>query len=513
MPRQTKAMLEKENLAMHRRITRLEKQLAQIEQIQAALRESEERFTRAFHGSATAQVISFVETGQILDINAAGCRLLGYAYDEIVGHTIMELGLWADSLDQQKKYRQLREQGGPGHYEIQTQTHSGEIRTLLVSSEPIELKGMQCLITTGVDITDRKHLKRALRENEEKYSAIFYQSIIPAALLRIPENIFVDVNDAIERTFGYSRREVIGKNSVEAGFFQPAERDRVYAEFQQGNLVNGIEAQFFKKSGDMLVAIIKANQVEFGGQKYIMISIQDITERKLAEYELSHTHAQLHQLSRQLLKAQEQERQIIARELHDEIGQTLTALKLLLEMAQRPPVEQSRNRLEQACNIVDELIERTSRLSLDLHPPILDDHRILPALLWLTDTFTSQTQFRIDLAHEGVQDKLFDPIVTSTVYRLVQAALTNVARHAGVNYALVRISADDARLELIIEDAGCGFDIKSVWLRRECVGLVGMSERVQLLNGDFNVDSAPGHGTRVTIHLPLDAQARQELQL
>jgi PAS domain S-box-containing protein len=356
---------------------------------------------------------------------------------------------------------------------------------------------------TALDITERKLAEQALRESEVKYSVLFHKAAIPAALVQLPESIIVDVNEAIEQTFGYDRSEIIGKNSVEAGLFQSDERERIYAAFQQGILTEGSEARFLKKSGEGLIALVKANAVEFGGRKHAMITIQDITARKRAEQELIRAHEQLQELSRQLLETQENERRSIARELHDEIGQTLTGLKILLEMALRPPVEKNCEKIKQAQKAAGDLIEQVSRLSLNLRPTMLDDFGLLPTLLWLTDSFTAQTEIQIDFTHEGIHNKRFDPATESAAYRLVQASLTNVARHAGVKQVKAQILASDERLHLMIEDAGRGFDLEAVRARGEASGLTGMRERVNLLKGDFNIDTAPGHGTRINIHLPL----------
>jgi PAS domain S-box-containing protein len=356
---------------------------------------------------------------------------------------------------------------------------------------------------TALDITERKLAEQALRESEEKYSVLFHKAAIPAALVQLPESIIVDVNEAIEQTFGYDRHEIVGRNSVDAGLFQPDERERIYAAFQQGILTEGSEARFLKKSGEELIALVKANAVEFGGRKHAMITIQDITARKSAEQELTRAHEQLQELSRQLLEAQESERHAIARELHDEIGQTLTGLNILLKMALRPPADENCEKIKQAQKAASDLIERVSRLSLNLRPTMLDDFGLLPALLWLTGTFTTQTEMQIDFSHEGVLNKRFDPALESTAYRLIQASLTNVARHAGVKQVKVKISAKDDLLNLLIEDEGRGFDLESVRARGEASGLTGMGERVRLLKGDFKIDTTPGHGTRIIVHLPL----------
>ena len=214
-------------------------------------------------------------------------------------------------------------------------------------------------------------------------------------------------------------------------------------------------------------------------------------------------------LSRQVIEAQENERRAIGRELHDEIGQTLTGLKILLEMVQRQSLETSREKLVQIQDVVGELIDHVNALSLDLRPPMLDDLGLLPALLWFIDRFTSRMNVTVAFQHDGLQNKRFTPAVETAVYRLVQEALTNIARHAKVETANVRILVREKYLELSVEDQGAGFDVQTAFERRDALGLNGMRERVRLLDGDLEVNSTPGEGTRIFFRLPLKEEGRE----
>jgi signal transduction histidine kinase len=245
--------------------------------------------------------------------------------------------------------------------------------------------------------------------------------------------------------------------------------------------------------------LISAQIVVLNQEELLLAEIVDITERKRAE-------EQLQALSRQLLEAQEQERRAIGRELHDEIGQTLTGLKILLEVAQRLPTAESHRKLEQAQEAAGELIDRVGALSLDLRPPMLDDLGLLPALLWFVDRYSTRTNIQVEFHHAGIVDRRLAPALETAAYRLAQEALTNVARHAGVDKVAVWISAREAELDLRVEDAGRGFEAQPVLERQETGGLSGMHERVRLLSGELEIDSAPGQGTRVFIRLPLDQE-------
>jgi len=208
----------------------------------------------------------------------------------------------------------------------------------------------------------------------------------------------------------------------------------------------------------------------------------------------------LQALSRQMVKVQEDERRHIARELHDEVGQLLTGLKLSLNMSTTGDARDAY--LGEAQALVQDLMARVREISLDLRPAMLDDLGLLPALWWYLERYTARTQVQVTFKHTGLERRL-PPEVETAVYRLVQEGLTNVARHAEVGEAVVRVWVDTEVVGVEIEDAGRGFDARRLSTGGSTSGLTGMFERVNLLGGQLWVDSTPGMGTRVTGELPL----------
>lgn len=208
----------------------------------------------------------------------------------------------------------------------------------------------------------------------------------------------------------------------------------------------------------------------------------------------------LETLSRRLLEIQEAERRHIARELHDEIGQALTGLKLSLEMSTGARGSAAAPSLDEARRLVNDLIARVRELSLDLRPAMLDDLGLLAALVWHFERYAKQTGVRVEFQHAGL-DRRFRPDVETAAYRIAQEALTNVARHAGVRAVAVRVRAEGNALTVEVEDRGRGFDGAAAL--RPSGGLGGMRERAVLLGGRLTVDSALGAGTCVTAELPL----------
>jgi GAF domain-containing protein len=219
--------------------------------------------------------------------------------------------------------------------------------------------------------------------------------------------------------------------------------------------------------------------------------------------------SRLQGLSGRLMEVQEAERRHLARELHDEIGQLLTGLRLTLEVPE-PPSTVVAERLALAQSLVAELLDRIRALSLDLRPSILDDLGLLPALLGHIERYTSQTKMRVHLEHSGL-DRRFAAETETAVYRIVQEALTNVARHGRVEEVTVRLWATDDVLGVQVEDHGAGFDPETVSAGRTG-GLAGLRERAALLNGHLTVETRPGRGVRLTAEVPLHGSLRRSAE-
>lgn len=225
-------------------------------------------------------------------------------------------------------------------------------------------------------------------------------------------------------------------------------------------------------------------------------------------------------LSRRVVQVQEAERRQLARELHDEIGGILTGLKVTLASAAQSlgsPIKGGskgrrsvRDLIQGGLAIVTDLIARVRDLSLRLRPGLLDDLGLVPTLLWHFERFTSQTGVRVEFRHAPLEERRFPLEIETTAYRIVQEALTNVARHSVARSATVRLWVTDASLGVQIEDQGVGFDPHEERLRptSEGIGLEGMRERALSLDGHLEIESTPGCGVRVTVELPFDGGAR-----
>lgn len=244
-----------------------------------------------------------------------------------------------------------------------------------------------------------------------------------------------------------------------------------------------------------------------GGQFLGAVSRQSLLEallqREREQYaELVHARDRLRAMSWRLMEVQEDERRHLSRELHDEIGQILTGLNLTLAGGAHGSADQAKISLDKARGLVSDLMVRVRELSLGLRPSMLDDMGLLAALLWHFERYTAQTQVQVVFEHGRLTGR-FAPEIETAAYRIVQEALTNIARHADVNEVTVSCASDSDALRVQIQDRGVGFDPEAVLARQSAGGLTGMRERAELLDGRFTLESAPGKGTRVIVELPL----------
>jgi PAS domain S-box-containing protein len=317
-------------------------------------------------------------------------------------------------------------------------------------------------------------------------------------------------NKAVQQDLGLDPQHVVGRYCPKAvhGLDEPFPGCPLEEAVAKGQAV---ERELFDPPSGRWVrsAIYPTGHQTQNGREIFVHMIHDITERVQAKEALQQHAEQLQALSRRLVEIQESERRRIARELHDEIGQSLTGLKLILDMTDRLPPDAVSASLGEARTIVNELVVQVRNMSLDLRPAMLDDLGLLHTLLWHFKRYTAQTRIDVTFRRSGVEGRRFAPQAETAVYRIVQEALTNVARHAGVSDVTVRLWADGDVLGVQVEDRGVGFDPDVVPVGAS-TGLSGMRERVALLGGQLTVESARRVGTRLTAELPLREEGERK---
>jgi signal transduction histidine kinase len=225
------------------------------------------------------------------------------------------------------------------------------------------------------------------------------------------------------------------------------------------------------------------------------------TKVKKRTAKLYRANKQLRLYASEVIRAHEDERKQVACELHDQIGQSLTSLKLMINRAGLSPSKEASSILSEAQIELSELIRQVREMSLNLRPSMLDDLGLLPTLLWHIERYTIQTRVKVDFEYSGL-NRSFSPYISIAVYRIVQEALTNIARHAKVNEAKVDAWTSEKTICLVVEDRGSGFNAAGLRIGTSA-GLSGMRERALSLGGIFEIESSPDKGTRLTAEIPL----------
>jgi hypothetical protein len=251
------------------------------------------------------------------------------------------------------------------------------------------------------------------------------------------------------------------------------------------------------------------SQASEGGKRYFTVILRDITLRKQGEDALRESQRELRELSARVLEAREEEKTLIARELHDELGQLLTALKMdLAWLRERLTVDgETAEKLGEMGAMLDQTVSATRRISADLRPLMLDDLGLADAANWLVDDFARRSGVHCDLKLEGDGPLAEAPKpVATAVYRALQESLTNIARHSGAKQAWIVLAAEDEAIEMEVEDDGRGIQPEEIGKARS-LGLKGMRERINYLGGSFEIARAPRGGTRLRLRVPLERGA------
>ena len=476
-----------------------------LEASDEALCETNETLRALFHASPLA-IIAMDPDGIVDMWNRSAERIFGWSEQEVLGQpnpVVPEA--------KQDEFHALRERVLHGEsvtlVEAQRQKKDGSVIEVSIAAAPVygvheKIRGIMLVCD---DITERKQAEEALREREERFRSVT-QSTHDAIIVADEQGHIQSWNRGAHTMFGYTETEVLNQPLtllMPTHHHEPHSRAmaRVTQTGESRLAGQTIELTGLRKDGtefplELSLAMWKAKTGTFFSG-----IIRDLTERKREEQ----TRARL-----TAMVFEEAERRRIAGELHDQIGQMLTALKLTLEAVGRQPDVTSRGKLEIAQRSVEELIRRVHDMSLDLRPPMLDDLGLVPALLWFFQKYTAQTNVQVTFQHTGLERR-FEQEVETAAYRVVQEALTNVARHAKVTGAMVRVWAVDGTVWVQIEDKGIGFDLS--FKPGTTLGLTGMLERARGLGGDLTVESAPGRGTRVTAELPLELPVKQSKQM
>ena len=484
-------------------------------------KQTEENFRRSMEDSPLGVRIITAE-GDTIYANRAILDIYGYDNLEELKKTPIKDRYTPASYAEFKIRKEKRERGefGPSEYEIGIVRKNGDVRYVHVFRKEAFWNGEKQYQALYRDITERKRSKEALRETESKYHELF-------TLMRLMSDTMPDLLWAkdLNKQFIFANKahcekllhaadtaEPIGKTDL---FFAQRERDlhpenptwhtfgEVCMDSDAITIKEMREMQFDEYGNvqgrylylDVHKAPLFTNEGKLIG---VVGSARDITERKHAEEELKNVKDSLEQFSQHLVEAIEGERARISRELHDELGQSLTALKIDLNwMHDHPSLKnESETKLVRMIDIVNRTIREVQTIASELRPNILEDLGLVPAIEWYCEEFEKRTGIRCETDLEDIYSQNMQ--LSLTLFRVTQEALTNIVRHANATTVKVKIHPTKKGITLEIIDNGIGIDENKISSNKS-LGIIGMRERVRQCGGRLEITSLQPKGTSVSV--------------
>jgi PAS domain S-box-containing protein len=467
---------------------------------QEALQASEARY-RAL-SEATFEAIFISEKGVCLDANQRAAELFGYDYNELVG--IFGTDVIAPESKELVKHNMLSGYEKP--YDAIAQKKNGTKFHVEIRGKMMKYKDKEVRITVIRDINEQKRAAEALRKSEKRYRDLF--NSIPIGLYQTtPEGVILDVNAAMLDILGYPDRNTLLRTKSLETYIDLEDRKQFQQLLEEKGFVHDFTVQLSRHDGRSIWVTINTTIVHDTDSQmtYYEGAMADISDRIEAE-------EYIHNLSHQLMRAQENERRMISRELHDRVAQDLSLLKITSDTLfdYQPAVNpEIKRKVSDFSSLLQRAIFTVRDLAYDLRPPGLDDMGLVAALSMYCDDFSEKSGVDVDFKASGIDQFKLDSDTKINLYRLTQEGLNNIRKHAGADRATIKLVGAFPHVILRIEDDGIGFDVaerRRFADREKRMGLRSMSERVNLLQGRITVQSRPMKGTKIKIKIPLQEE-------
>jgi len=480
---------------------RLEAELTERKRAEQTLRASEARYRNLVENAAIGILVCLPD-GTILSANRAALGAFGFDSEAEIKKTLVT-ERYVDPGDRQRLFKAFESTGVARGFELRMKRRSGaefwaSLNVITQTGESGERQHLALI----EDITGRKQAEAAMIESEMKFRSLFEQSM-DAIYIGTPEGRVTDVNQAWLKLFGYTRDDLTNLNAS-ALYADPSDRETFARRMLETGFVED-EVRYRKKDGTVFDC--QRTQVAIRDESGRVVLFQgvnrDVTERKRAERALAESREELRLLARRVEQAREEERTTIARELHDQVGQTFTALKLDIARL-RQALEQARPELVPLLNSMEAMAvagtDDVRRISSELRPGALDDHGLAGPIESQLEQLRQRTSIAFSFERGNAECSL-DTGQTTALFRVFQELVTNVVRHAGAQKVHIHLGRKGATCVLTVSDDGRGIDAAHI-TDRHSLGIVGMRERLLPYGGELRFESAPGRGTTARVALP-----------
>lgn len=480
-----------------------------------ALRESEFKYRDLFE-SAQDIILFLDQNGDILDINPRGEVLSGYSREKLLEMNVIEDLAVPEDRQVLEGVLERVVRGHKVSYDVRWKTKGGEMLHLDGSTTPRFSPEGDFITTRCIlrDVTERVQAEESLKESEEKYRQLF-QSATDALFLVDEDTLdILDANQTAQEMYGYTREEFLSLKAPDLSA-QPDETRGTIQTFsaesdKEGRAEFQVPLRYHKKKdGTVMVVEITVKHLELQGSRVNLSLIRDITERTMLENELRRRKGELESLTARLVEADEAQRRRFARDLHDQVGQTLSLLRFNLDRLKSRIDEEALDKksmvakISEAASLVDETSQSIRQVINNLRPPVLDDYGLFAALHWYVDQLENQVEMDMEVQGDSLHPRL-PSRDENILYRVTQEALSNVVRHARATRVTVRLKEEKGRVTLEIADNGRGFNPVDVGMEEESRGwgLINMRERAEVIGGSFSIESEKGRGTVVQVMVP-----------
>lgn len=368
----------------------------------------------------------------------------------------------------------------------------------------ISYENQPCLMGTGIDISSLKNAEEELRLSEQKYKLLFENNPLPIIVFSKIDLRILEVNVAAISHYGFSKEEFLQMNAKE---LRPREEFTRFEEKVRDPIGSGGYLGTWrhrKRDGSFIDVEISGHEIIYRDTPARLVLCNDVTEKLKAEENLKRSYEEIRQLASNIEKIREEEKIKIAREIHDELGQQLTGLKMdvaWLSKKLNAADTLLQGKIKEIMLLLDETVRSVRRIASELRPGMLDDLGLVAAMEWQSEEFEKRSGIKVGFSHSMQNDKLPTHLSTG-LFRIYQESLTNVARHAKANNTAVSLYQLNDEVILKISDDGKGFDAKEISNKRT-LGLLGMKERTMMMGGKYEITSVRGKGTTVTVTVSL----------